>query len=146
MPEYLHREAAFNTGWTDSLASWQAECDRLAAVGARGATCYRYPAGAAPDGFVLLYRKGRLVGNIHHTMARVHDCALPCPLPQLASAVGDSLCLHVWSDVVTDGLVSAGGMRYAFWLRSSLEFHIGHGEVFAISCCFFSRNHPAEVR
>ena len=79
---------------------------------------------------VLLFRHGRLVVNFHHTLAHIYDHGLPCPLPQLASALGDPFCLHAWSDVVADGEVSAGGMRYAFWLRSSLEFHSVQGHFF----------------
>ena len=119
--------AALNTGWTNSLAAWQTECDRLASVGASHASCGQYPACAALDGIVLLFRHGRLVCNINHTLARIHDSAMPSPLPQLASAMGDPYCLPAWSDVVTDGEVSAGGMRYAFWLRSSMECHSSQG-------------------
>ena len=99
-PEFVYSRTLFNTGWTDSIATWQAACDHLASIGAASALPYTFPLPSSVGEVALLFRRGQLVINPHHTFSRILDEALPNPLPKIAHLIGDPHALSAWHDAV----------------------------------------------
>ena len=60
--------AAHNTGFVDTVAQWQSQCDDLAREGVALAMGDTHPFGDILNGCVLLFWNDLLVVNIRHTM------------------------------------------------------------------------------
>lgn len=116
-----------NTGWSAPPANWQAECDRLAGLGASNAVPFSYPLPDTLDGLHLMFRRGRLVVDPRHTFNDIYSLAVRSPLDAVAVELEDKSALSAWEDAVSRGVLSPGALRYAMWLRSAHETHEAQG-------------------
>ena len=104
--------AQHDTGWTGAVASWQAQCHDLAALGVLQAF---YPFPDELSGLALLYHDGRLVVHLDELLLEAPDTRRH-PSPCMSQ---DSVACQVWSDQVAHCQLSASALRCSFWLRSS---------------------------
>ena len=118
----VYTPAQHDTGWSGSLATWQAVCDSLAKGGAAAAVAWTYPCPEALGDVALSYRGGRLVLNVGATLDMVYACPWVQAAPGLQGYDGAYIA---WRHLLETNMVSGAGRRLAFWLRSARHYDQG---------------------
>lgn len=111
--------AQHNTKWHGLVSVWQAECHDLAAAGVRRACHASYPFPDELAGLALLFRNGRLVVHLGHTLDSLQLEALPVPDGVIPSSLKSKPQLHYWVDLVVGCHLPASALRFCFWMRSA---------------------------
>lgn len=134
--------AQHDTHSSSGIAVLQARCHELAAEGVRLATRCTYPFPDELCGLLLVFREGRLVVHLGHSLERVYMSM--CPRPSKLSAVpGDLTALKVWADLVIGCKLSPTALRASFWLRSAV--HMFRTEGAQLRCPYCPRRSLSNI-
>lgn len=77
----------------------------------------------------LVFRGGRLVINLTHTMDLLYDVAHPSPLA-LRPGAPEVEAFRAWSTALSSTNLSASGARLAWWLRAGFQVLIFCKSIF----------------
>ena len=115
--------AAHNTGFVDTVAQWQSQCDDLAREGVALAMGDTHPFGDVLNGCVLLFWNDLLVVNIRHTMDLLYARAHPGPYHHTILPARDPGAMGAWATLVHDARLPREGLQWAYWLRFAAGHH-----------------------
>lgn len=141
MPSHLQEgfvPAEHDTHSAHAVAKWQAVCHELANRGSAVALPNSYPYPGVLDGLALLFRQGRLVVNVAHSMASVYNELHMDERVLSLVARTDNVALCAWASFVEEGSPSAGTLRFVYWMRSAPVMHVACDTSFKCSLCNLS--------
>jgi hypothetical protein len=129
--------AQHDSRWTSTVATLQAECDRLAAAGAAAARPGSLPFPDLCSDLALLYRRGVLLPDIPASFDQLYRVLHPTPPSALPLMALDAATPsgRSWGRLVDQNALSPGALRLAALLRAAPLFPDVPSAPFHCSIC-----------
>ena len=121
--------------WKHASSRWQSLCHDLAAMGTQSATANSYPFPGPTGSAAFILHHGSLVVSMRRVMDILYREARPIPATILPTLASDDKAFKAWRQMIGQGSVTNGGLRFAFWLRSAPAMHRAASHVFHCPLC-----------